>query len=117
MSRLADFLTKKFPNLKCCMILDNARSHSNIHFPNLKMAFLPPNSIAALQPLDTSIFGTIKNSYTAWLMRESLERGIENIQLEECVRSMADIFWNLDARSVNYGYKKTGFSKFQSEPV
>ena len=81
------------------------------------MAFLPPNSTAALQPLDTSIFGTIKNSYTAWLMREALERGIENIQLEECVRSMADIFWNLDVRSVNHGYKKTGISKFQSEPV
>ena len=117
MSRLADFLKKNFPNSKYCMILDNVRSHSNIQFQNLKMAFLPPNSTAALQPLDTSIFGTIKNSYTAWLMREALERGIENIQLEECVRSMADIFWNLDVRSVNHGYKKTGISKFQSEPV
>ena len=54
---------------------------------------------------------------TAWLMRESLEKGIENISLKDCVRSMADIFWNLDVRSVNHGYKKTGISKFQSEPV
>ena len=59
----------------------------------------------------------VKNSYSAWLMREALERGIENISLEDCVRSMADIFWNLDVRSVNHGYKKTGISKFQSEPV
>ena len=66
--------------------------------------------LAALQPVDTSIFGTIKNSYTAWLMRESLERGIENIQLEESVRSMADIFWNLDVRSVNHGYKNWNWS-------
>ena len=47
------------------------------------MAFLPPNSTAVLKPLDTSIFGTIKNSYSAWLMREALER--ENIPLEDCV--------------------------------
>ena len=45
-------------------------------------------------------------------MRESLERGIENIQPEECVRSMADIFWNLDVRSVNHGYKKLEFQNF-----
>ena len=32
-------------------------------------------------------------------MRESLEKGIENISLEDCVRSMADIFWNLDVQS------------------
>ena len=93
------------------MILDNVRSHSNIQFPNLKMAFLPPNSTGALQPLDTSIFGTIKNSYSTWLhMRESLEKGPENIPLEDCVRSMADIFWKLDVRSVNHGFKKTKIS-------
>ena len=114
MSRLSDFLKKKFPNSKYCMILDNVRSHSNIQFPNLKMAFLPPNSTGALQPLDTSIFGTIKNSYSAWLMRESLDKGPENIPLEDCVRSMADIFWNLDVRSVNHGFQKTKISKFQS---
>ena len=113
----ADFLKKKFPNSKYCLILDNVRSHSNIQFQNLKMVFLPPQSTASLQPLDTSIFGTVKNSYSAWLMREALARGIENISLEDCVRSMADIFWNLDVRSVNHGYKKTGISKFQSEPV
>ena len=117
MARFADFLKKKFPNSKYCLILDNVRSHSNIQFQNLKMVFLPPQSTASLQPLDTSIFGTVKNSYSAWLMREALERGIENISLEDCVRSMADIFWNLDVRSVNHGYKKTGISKFQSEPV
>ena len=117
MSRLSDFLKKKFPNSKYCMILDNVRSHSNIQFPNLKMAFLPPNSTGALQPLDTSIFGTIKNSYSAWLMRESLDKGPENIPLEDCVRSMADIFWNLDVRSVNHGFQKTKISKFQSEPT
>ena len=40
-----------------------------------------------------------------------------NLKLEHCIRSMANIFCNLDVRSVNHGFKKTGLSKFQSEPV
>ena len=117
MSRLSNFLKKKFPNTKFSLMLDNVASHSNIQFQNLKVAFLPPNSTASLQPLDTSIFGTMKNKYASWLMRETLEKGPENLKLEDCVRSFADVFWNMDVRSVNDGFKKTGLSKFQSEPV
>ena len=100
MSRLSDYLKKKFPNTKFSLMLDNVASHSNIQFQNLKVAFLPPNSTASLQPLDTSIFGTMKNKYASWLMRETLEKGPENLKLEDCVRSFADVFWNMDVRSV-----------------
>ena len=117
MKRLSDHLKKNFPNTKFCMIIDNVASHSKIEFPNLKMSFLPPNSTAALQPLDTSIFGTIKNVYAAWLMQETLEKGPENLKLEDCVRSLANIFWNMDVKCINHGFKKTGLSKFQLQPV
>ena len=66
---------------------------------------------------DTSIFGTIKNQYAAGLMQETLEVGPEQLRLENCVRSMADIFERLDVRSINHGFKKTGLSLFQSEPA
>ena len=98
-------------------MIDNVPSHADLEFPNLKFAFLPPNSTARLQPLDTSIFGTLKNKYSAWLMQEQLEKGPENLKLENCVRSMADIFCNLETGCVNHGFKKTGLSKFQSESV
>ena len=29
----------------------------------------------------------------------------------DCVRSMADVSWNIDIRCVNNGFKKTEFSK------
>ena len=53
----------------------------------------------------------IKNQYAAY----ALEVGPEQLRLENCVRSMADIFGRLDVR--NHGFKKTGLSLFQSEPA
>ena len=50
-------------------------------------------------------------------MQETLEVGPEQLRLENCVRSMADIFERLDVRSINNGFKKTGLSLFQSEPA
>ena len=117
MLRLSTYLKKNFPNTRYCMMLDNVPSHTNVEFPNLKMVWLPPNSTARLQPLDTSIFGTTKNKYYSWLMQETLENGPENLALERCIRSMADIFWNLEIKCINHGFKKTGLTKFQSEPA
>ena len=39
-------------------------------------------------------------------MQATLEKGPENLKLDDCIRSTADIFCNLDVRSVNHGFKK-----------
>ena len=79
--------------------------------------FIPPNCTGKLQPLDCSILATVKNQYYSWLMKETVARGPENVNLEMAVISMANIFSSMDVRSINHGFKKTGLSLFQSEPT
>ena len=79
--------------------------------------FIPPNCTAKLQPLDCSILATVKNKYYSWLMKETVARGPENINLEMAVISMANIFNSMDVKSINHGFKKTGLALFQSEPT
>ena len=95
----------------------NVPSHVNVDHPNLKLIFPPPNTTARTQPLDLTVFGVLKNQYNSWLMRETLQVGPENLKLETCVKSMANIFKDLDVRSSNHGFSSTGLSKFQSEPI
>ena len=99
------------------IMVDNVPSLIPTEFPNLKTLFIPPNCTVKLQPLDCSIFGTIKNQYNSWLMRETISIGPENITLEMAVTSLACIFRRLDVRSINHGFKMTGLSLFQSEPT
>ena len=117
MSRLSTFLKLKTPNTKYGLLLDNVPSHVSVKFPNLKLIFLPPNTTSRTQPLDLSVFGTLKNQYSSWLMRETLQNGPEGLNIEKCVRSMATIFKNLDVRSTNHGFSATKLNKFQSEPT
>ena len=117
MSRLSSFLKLNYPNTRFGLLLDNVPSHLNVDHPNLKLIFLPPNTTARTQPLDLTVFGVLKNQYNSWLMRETLQVGPENLKLETCVQSMANIFKNLDVRSSNHGFSATGLSKFQSEPI
>ena len=64
-------------------------SHIPTEFSNLKTMFIPPNCTGKLQPLDCSILATVKNQYYSWLMKETVARGPENINLEMAVISMA----------------------------
>ena len=110
-------LKLKTSNTKYGLLLDNVPSHVSVKFPNLKLIFLPPNTTSRTQPLDLSVFGTLKNQYSSWLMRETLQNGPEGLNIEKCVRSMATIFKNLDVRSTNHGFSATKLNKFQSEPT
>jgi len=65
----------------------------------------------------TLYLATVKNQYYSWLMKETVARGPENINLEMAVISMANLFNSMDVRSINHGFKKTGLSLFQSEPT
>jgi len=70
------------------------------------------------QPFDCSIFATVKNQYYSWLMKETVARGPENINLEMAVVSMANIFNSMEyVKCINYGFQKTDLNLFQSEPT
>ena len=79
LQRLSLFLKRKTPNTKYLIMIDNVPSHIPTEFRNLKTLFIPPNCTAKLQPLDTSIFATVKNQYSSWLMKETVALGPENI--------------------------------------
>ena len=117
MQRVSLFLKRKTPNTKYLIMVDNVPSHIPTEFSNLKTIFIPPNCTGKLQPLDCSILATVKNQYYSWLMKETVARGPENINLEMAVISMANLFNSMDVRSINHGFKKTGLSLFQSEPT
>ena len=117
LQRLSHYLKKKTPNTKYLLMLDNVPSHLHLHFDNLKLLFLPPNTTAQTQPLDCSVFAVTKNKYYKWLIHETLVRGPEHIKLESCVCAFARIFNELDIRVINNGFKKTKLSLFQSEPT
>ena len=114
LQRLSGFLKRKTPNTRYLILVDNVPSHIPTEFQTL---FIPPNCTAKLQPLDCSIFGTLKNQYYSWLMKKTISIGPENITLEMAVTSLASIFGRLDVRSINHGFKMTGLSLFQSEPT
>lgn len=55
-------------NRKIIMFLDNAASHPNDEYSNIKLAFLPPNTTSVLQPLDAGIIQAFKLSYRKLLL-------------------------------------------------
>ena len=106
MQRVSLFLKRKTPNIKYLIMVDNVPSHISTEFSNLKTILIPPNCTAKLQPLDCGILATVKNQYYSWLMKETVARGPENINLEMTVISMANLFNSMGVRSINYGFKK-----------
>ena len=117
MERLALYLLKISPKTRYCLMLDNVASHVKVQFDNLHILYLPPNTTSKTQPLDCSVFGTLKNKYNKWLIHETLKIGPERLKLESCVKSLASIFSQLDVPITNNGFKKTGLKLFQSEPT
>ena len=86
LQRVSLFLKRKTANTKYLIMVDNVPSHIPTEFLNLKTLFTPPNTTAKLQPLDCSIFATLKNQDYSLLMKETILRGPENISMEMAVR-------------------------------
>lgn len=56
-------------NRKIILFMDNAASHPHIELSNVKIAFLPPNTTAACQPLDQGIIKNFKVKYRKRVLR------------------------------------------------
>lgn len=54
---------------KILLFLDNASSHPNLQFSNVKLVFLPPCTTSKLQPLDAGIIANFKVHYRSWMLK------------------------------------------------
>lgn len=55
------YLKKKNLCFKVLLLVDNVSSHpEDLHHPNVKIVFLPPNTTSLIQPLDQGIISTFK---------------------------------------------------------
>lgn len=57
---------------KVVLFLDNATSHPKIALDNVKIIFLPPNTISYCQPLDQGIIQNFKMLYRSYLIKRLL---------------------------------------------
>jgi hypothetical protein len=52
------------PDFKVLLLVDNAPGHpKDLHHPNVKVIFLPPNTTSLIQPLDQGIIAIFKAYY------------------------------------------------------
>lgn len=55
------YLKKKNLSFKVLLLVDNVSSHpDDLHHPNVKLVFLPPNTTSLIQPMDQGIISTFK---------------------------------------------------------
>ncbi len=55
-------------NRKALILLDNAPCNPEMEFSNVKVVFLPPNTTARTQPLDSRIIRNFKVKYRKMLL-------------------------------------------------
>lgn len=70
-----EYLKKKNLSFKVLLLVDNVSSHpEDLHHPNVKIVFLPPNTTSLIQPLDQGIIATFKATHLRftfeWLLDE-----------------------------------------------
>lgn len=68
-------LNNKFQmqNRKILLFLDNCPAHPPINLSNVKLAFLPKNTTAVLQPMDAGIIACLKSRYKRLMMGDILQ--------------------------------------------
>ena len=54
------------------LFVDNCAAHPDVQASNIKMVFLPPNTMSRLQPCDAGIIAALKAHYRRRLMRHVL---------------------------------------------
>jgi hypothetical protein len=57
-----------YENRKALILLDNAPYHPEMELSNIKLVFLPPNTTARTQPLDSGIIQNFKVKYRKMLL-------------------------------------------------
>ena len=113
---------------KVLYICDNASSHQNKEYSNIKFLMLPPNSTSVIQPLDQGIIMLVKRRYKKKLAERYLV-SVENNKDANALLKQLDIVaatnmvhhaWKETPPSIIQNcFRKAGFKHFdlQREPV
>jgi hypothetical protein len=79
-------------NRKALILFDNALCHPEMELSNVKLVFLPPNTIARTQPLDFGIIRNFKVKYCKMLL--------EFLLSHEDVTALADATKNVNVSDI-----------------
>ena len=76
-------------NCYVLLLIDNAPGHITGEYSNIRIQFLPPNTMAKLQPLDQGIIESTKHNYTTILTTRYLA-GVESKQEAKSIMKSFD---------------------------
>ena len=106
-------------------VCDNASSHQNKEYPNIKFLMLPPNSTSVIQPLDQGIIMSVKRRYKKKLAERYLV-SVENNKDANALLKQLDIVaatnmvnnaWKETPSSIIENcFRKAGFKHFSVDP-
>ena len=102
------------------LLVDNCSAHPDIHFSNVKLVFLPPNTTSKLQPCDAGIIQATKMHYRKLLLCHVLFRMNEAScasDLAKSVNVLDAIMWlktawdNVKPTTIQKCFAKCGFTQ------
>jgi hypothetical protein len=107
---------------KVLLFLDNAPSHPNINFENVKLQFLPPNTTCKTQPMDQGIIQTLKLKYRkrqlAYLL-DSMEKFesmtgpqiLKTTTILDAIYRVYNCWTEIETSTIEKCFKMCGFDK------
>ena len=110
-------------NQKVLLFVDNAPSHPETlrgNLKNIKLVFLPKNTISQLQPCDPGIIRNFKVKYRKQLLKHvmsSIDDGkkaskiIQGVDLLQCMRWVNQAFEQITKDTIKHCFKKSRFSE------
>ena len=73
-----------------CLLIDNAPCHTELNLSHTKLLFLPPNTTAGTQPLDTGIIKNFKCKYRQYLLEHLICR-MDSSEVKDAASLLAGI--------------------------
>ena len=110
----------KHDNSSILLFIDNCTAHPDVQFSNVRLVFLPPNTISKLQPCDTGIIQATKMHYRKILLCHVLLRMDEAAcasDLAKSVNILYVIMWlksawdSVKLTTIQKCFARCGFNK------
>jgi DDE superfamily endonuclease/Tc5 transposase DNA-binding domain/CENP-B N-terminal DNA-binding domain len=106
----------RIQNRKILLLIDNASSHGwdrSLSLDYVQVEFLPPNTTAHLQPMDSGIIANFKVKYRTLHVRhlvEEMDRGndVKKLDLRKAIEFVAKAWNNVDAKTISNCWLATG---------
>jgi len=111
-------------NRKAFILLDNAPCHPEMELSNVKLVFLPPNTTARTQPLDSRIIRNFKVKYHKMLLEfllshedvTALADVIKKVNVGDAVDWVFQSWDQVVASTIKNYFGKTGLNKDVAKP-